>query len=733
MTDETIQAVEQGIASADEAQRPGYAKEKADTKRWFGRIKAARQFDEAARKQYAVDRRYARGDSGFEVDANLIGTFIDILVAFLYAKNPDVDVLPTRKVQLPDDESLIEAAQVFVDSDPKAQQALAMAQQQAGQAGSWAGLALGENPAQAGMAAAQDAVAQVREQLVMQRVEQIKWAYKRRQQHEKQFSETLELVVSRLWLDGKIKQRARTMVRSSLTIAVGWLKASWQERTASDPKILHQINDLKDNIARVVQQRKDLEEASGDDLEAMQAEYERQLQALEGQVERVVARGFAIDFVPAEDTTVAPGVDLANYLDAPWISHRVPMLLEDAKAEFRLTDEQAGKLTKYTPRKPCPKRNESPLADPESTDALDADGFVSAEHHTEGSEDQARYVMVEEIWDRTTNSILTGIHGLDCWAKPPMQPSATSRFYPFFLLAIGETDGQRHPQSLVTRSAKLVDEYNRIGSAEAEHRRRVQPHMLFLEGQVGEESMTKVTSAAIGEYVGVQTTQPNADLHRLFLPSSYPAMDPGLYDRSRIVGELERIWGIQEALSQSISTTKTATEAQIQQTGFQARTGSMRDAVEDMLTDFATYTAECAQQHMDGDDVRAMVGDSALWPEWRGPESLASMVSIEIRAGSSGKPNTSAERQAWATLLPLLQQSVTQIAQLRGADPASLADSLEELLRITVERSGDRLDIDQLVPQAGLMPALPLTGGPGGEPPPEPVPAEPEPTPPIAA
>src|SRR5690606_32875417 len=151
-----------------------------------------------------------------------------------------------------------------------------------------------------------------------------------------------------------------------------------------------------------------------------------------------------IDFVPAEDITVAPGADLANYLDAPWISHRVPMLLEDAKAEFRLTDQQAAKLTKYTPRKPCPKRNESPLADPEGTDARDADSFVSAEHNTDSSEDHAHYVMVEEIWDRTTNSILTGIHGLDCWAKPPMQPSATSRFYPFFLLAIGETDGQRH-------------------------------------------------------------------------------------------------------------------------------------------------------------------------------------------------------------------------------------------------------------------------------------------------
>ena len=698
MTDD----IEQGVASADEATRPGYAREKADVQKWFRRIGAARKFDEEARKQYAVDRRYARGDSGFEVDSNLVGTFIDILTAFLYAKNPDVDVLPARKVQLPDDDAMREAAELFVDRDPASQRLMAAQQQQAASIGSWAGLALGEDPGAAGQAAQQEAAVMARDQLVEERILQIKAAYKRRQQNEKQFAETLELVVSRLWRDGNIKRRARMQVRSGLSIGVGWLKATWQERTADDPTIRHQINDLKDNIARVVQQREAMEEASGAELEAQQAEYARQLKALEGQVERVVVRGFAIDFVTAEDLTVAPGVPIADYLDAPWVSERTPMLLDDAVAEYRLTTEQAKKLTRFTPRKPCTRKDESPRV-AEGIEAADADAFVPGEQ----GEDQALYVMVEEIWDRATNSILTGIHGLDCWAKPPCRPSATSRFYPYFLLAYGETDGQRHPQSLVTRSAKLVDEYNRIGSAEAEHRRRVKPKMLFHEGAVGADSMTRITAGAIGEYVGVQTTQPNADLTKLCVPVKYPVMDPALYDRSRIVRELERIWGIQEALSQSISTEKTATEAEIQQTGFQARTGSMRDVLEDMLSDLATYTAEIAMQHMSDEDVRTMVGAGALWPEWQGPESLAGMVSIEIRAGSSGKPNTAAERQAWAALLPMLQQGIVQIAQMRQSDPAQVADALEELLRLTVERSGDRLDIDQLVPQAGIAPLLP--------------------------
>ena len=36
-----------------------------------------------------------------------------------------------------------------------------------------------------------------------------------------------------------------------------------------------------------------------------------------------------------------------------------------------------------------------------------------------------------------------------------------------------------------------------------------------------------------------------------------------------------------------------------------------------------------------------------MWPEYQGPNDLNSMVVVDIRAGSSGKPNTTAERQAW--------------------------------------------------------------------------------------
>src|SRR6478672_6659417 len=118
MTD-PLQAIDAGLA----AEEPGGAREAADVRRWFQRIEQARKFDEPARKQYAKDRRYARGDSGFDVDANIAGTNIDILESFLYAKDPDIDVLPAPCAAQPPPDVLREAAKKAVESDPMMQQA----------------------------------------------------------------------------------------------------------------------------------------------------------------------------------------------------------------------------------------------------------------------------------------------------------------------------------------------------------------------------------------------------------------------------------------------------------------------------------------------------------------------------------------------------------------------------------------------------------------------------------
>lgn len=721
MTDE-IDVIQ--LALDGDAQRNAEAREAADVDRWQKRLKSARKYDEDARKQYAKDRRYARGDSGFLVDANIVGTNIDILESFLYARDPDIDVMPARACQPPSPEAIRDAAEETIGRSPD----VATAGQVAAAAMRYSGAS-----EQEALIAGQMAENAKMEEMIAAEVQSIQDRYARRLRDAKAFGETVEIVVSHLWRQANLKSRGRPMVRSGLTIGVGVLKASWQERTEPSPEAVSQINDLQRNLQEVSRLRAELEDASGTDYDEKAADLQRQIEVLQQQAERVVARGFVIDNVAGEDFQVAPGYTIANHLDAPWNAHRIPMLRSDAKAEFDLSEEQAGKATGYTARKPVMIRDRS-ANEVEADNAEAADSFETGRGNADdGGGD---WVMVWEIWDRIGNHVLTYIEGLQRWVRAPWQPPATTRFYPFFLFTTSEVDGQRHPQSMVSRASKLVDEYNRIGTAEAEHRRRIKPKTLFLKGQIGGGDMVKIVGGETAEYVGVETTSPNVNLAQLFMPMQYPALDPALYDRSRINAEIERIFGVQEALAGAVNQPKTATEAQIQQGGFQARLGGRRDALESALQELAQYTAEVARAQLDGETVRQIAGPDALWPEYGGPDDLTSMVAIEIRAGSSGKPNTAAEREAWAHQLPMLQAMIGQIGQMRNSTPADVADCYANLLRITAERSGDRIDIDQLLPPPGPAPTpapMPMDGAPppGGMPPGEPPPEDPN-LPPIS-
>lgn len=702
-TAEGVGLIDKGIEDASD---PTTQREINDVDRWWKKLVAARKYDEPARQRYAKDRRYARGDSGFMVDANIVGTNIDILESFLYFKDPDVDVLPARAVQPPGPDAVRDMVEQQFEQQggrpPEVMEAGRVAAAVAVQNGMPT-----EEAIKIGMMA-ENAKA---EEIIEGEVEKLQARYARRMRDAKVYGETIELVVSKLWRDASLKSRGRRVVRSGLTIGIGVAKASWQERTAPAPETITKINDLQANIAAAARLRDDMDEASGVELDEKVAEYNRQLQALKGEQERVIARGFVVDQVAGENFQVAPGYQIANHLDAPWNAERIPMLKEDAKATFHLTAEEIGCATFYSARKPVMSLQDSGNVEGAEPDAKEADGFTTGEGGQ--GEGNGEWVMVWEIHDRETSHILTMIEGVKRWVKPPFQPTPTTRFYPYFLFCTSEVDGQRHPQSLVTRASKLVDEYNRIGSQEAKHRARIIPKMLFLKGQVGAENMTTITAGETGEFVGIETTAPNANISSLFAPLQYPMPSAELYDRTRIVAEIERIFGVQEALSGAVTVAKTATEAEIQQGGFQARTGGRRDLLEMMLQDLAQYTAEVARKHLDADDVREIAGPDALWPEYVGPRDLDSLVRIEIRAGSSGKPNTTAEREAWAQQLPMLQESIMQIGQLRNSTPADVAECLETLLKITAERSGDRIDIEQLVPKPGPPPAPMPAAAPG--------------------
>lgn len=615
----------------------------------------ARKFDENFRKQVAIDRRYAAGtsDLAWAVTTNLIGAFIDILTALLYARDPDVSVKKAPQVD--------ESNTYQMDT----------------------------------------------------------------------FARTLEIMISYLWRKANLRKAAKKGVRSVLSNAEGWFKAIMVTEKRPNAEVETALNDARELLERLEAQQEMLDDPEFNDPETMEAELEEKrilIEDLETKLELSVNKMFCIDFIKTENVQVSVDVEcIEDYLDANWIANEMYIDEEEALTRFPdLEPEELKTAKKYyqvAPKELTTRDIDNVLPQGMLT-AESAQAFVT----NISTEESPSFVRVVEQWNRTDRTIRTVIDGVKKYAKAPFQPAyPTSRFYPYFYFAFYEVDGSRHAQSLSWRLYKLQDEYSATRSNFRITRERSIPGILFNATGLDDEQARKLSESKHQEYTALRPSDPDTPLANLFAPKPVQGIDPRLYDPTYILSDMERVSGVQEALSAAVSgpgNPKTATEANIQQSGTNARTTSDRDSLEWMLTDLAKYTAELSLQAYDVQDVQRIAGTKAYWP---GPdptanpptpgmdiEDLFTLVEVCIAAGSTGKPKAPTDQQAWATILPLIRQLMQEIEQALATGNLPMVKVLTELIKETMHRLGDESDPERFIPQ------LPPPGSPaaGAKPPP---------------
>src|SRR6516164_1161049 len=619
-------------------------KEEALVKKFWQTYDLARKFDENFRKQVAIDRRYAAGtsDLAWAVTTNLIGAFIDILVAILYARNPDVSIKKAPQVD--------ESNTMPMD----------------------------------------------------------------------QFAKTLEIVVSKLWERGRLKKQARKSVRGVLSTAEGWLKVNLISEKVPQPQTEKALNDDQESLGHLHAQQKLLEDPKGmtpDQIDAAIAEKNALQLSLTEKIELAINKLLCIDFIPCERMQVATNVSaIEDYLDADWCSNEEYLDKDEALARFdRLTAEDVKQAKLYYQQEPkeLTTRDIDNVLPQGMLTAESAQAFVSHQ----SSPEQPAFLRVIESWNRKDKMIRTAVDGIKKWAVEPYAPPLpTSRFYPYFYLSFYEVDGQRHAQSLSWRLYKLQDEYSATRSNFRITRERSIPGVLFNATMLDEVEAKKLSESKHQEYTALRPADPSIPVANLFAPKPVVGIDPRLFDPTYILNDMERISGVQEALSSAINgpgNPRTATEANIQQAGTNARTSADRDYLEGMLTDLAQYTAEQALQSLTIQDVQRMAGPAAFWPEGMSIEDIFTLVEIKIEAGSTGKPRMGGDQQSWATTLPLIKQTLGEIRAALATGDTATATSLTELIKETMRRLGDETDPDRFIPKQ------PPPGSPGsGAPPP---------------
>lgn len=624
------------VSKAADQQKPVEDAERQQVQKLNREYSTARKFDQGHREQQQKDRKYAAGkaDQSWASDANLIGSFIDILCSFLYAQNPDVGCSAARHV--------------------------------------------GDQP----------------------------------NKQATDFAQTLELVISVLWRRGKLKKAAKKSVRSALSVGDGWFKALMYTEQRPEPQTEKSILDKEQQEADIEQQERALEDGNVDsnDDQGAEASIDDQKEAIAKKKELNVKQGMTIDFVRAGDIQVSLDIsDLDDYVDADWISNDMYLECSTALSRFpRITEEDAASATKYYQKNTHDKSDTVAAATGEATHegqyTKDMPGSMGTD--IAGTKPVTFYKCVE-LWDKRDGLIKTFIDGIVKWAvEPYVPPQATSRFYSYFRVAFYEVDGERHAQSLSWRLRKLQDEYSACRSNQRVTRERSIPGVLFVKGEIGPDDAAALEKSVNQEFIGINPTSGGGTpLANLFTAKPVSSAPPGTYDTTPITSDMEKISGVAEAMQQAAAGNqqpKTATEANIANTGFQSRTGTDRDALEEVLTDLAQYTAECAIQEMTIPQAQKIAGPQAFWPHGMDVQDVLTMVDVDIAAGTTGKPNAAIEKQTWSIFLPLLEKSVIQIRQMQTSDP-EMAKSLEAVLRETLRRLDDRLDIADFIPKAGTQ------------------------------
>lgn len=520
---------------------------------------------------------------------------------------------------------------------------------------------------------------------------------------------TIETVTNRYLDDAQLKIRAKATVRAALTCSFGVLKVMYQQKIETDPLIHARIADAQDNRMRVKGLLMELEEGSGpEDEKGKQEEIGQTVASLEEKAEVGRTEGLVIDRVLTENLLIDPGIaEFWDYEQADWMIQIVPMKKAIAEGLYGY------KLDKATIYKNWADRS-----------SLTGSGrLFSGEKQTYDDDSQ---ICILEIWDKQSQRVYTMAEGCEFWLREPYSPPKVGeRWYPFFLLPFQTVDGRFVGPSIVDLTERLQNEHNTARDRYNEHRDLIKPGYIA-SAELNERTLKRFTDSELGEITLIDSEgQP---IQQAIMPKSYPPIDPALYDTAQVRLDWEMVTGLQDASRSSVVKPKTATEANILQQSLSGRVSEFRDQVEDFLQQIAQYTAEILIQELQPQQVEKIMGPHKKgelrdvinpvtgkpvigvvelaydWPQLSRDE-VFELVQLKIRAGTTGVPDDLDRQESWTKLLPVIQPLISQIMQfqMQGINPAALISLLKE----TVIRFDDKLDIEEFVPQLEAKQPMP--------------------------
>lgn len=613
---------------------PVEPKQKAFINKWASKIKAARKFHDTAFKR--MDRCMQLAKDGAEKEwlkdekfvVPIINRHINQSVSQLYAKNPKAFAKrkPRRMFKVWDGQmaSLSEAGEALKQA-----------------------AATGMPPDPNYVAIIQDAE-QVKQYDVMM----------------DGLADTLTILHNHYIQDqaSQYKQQFKSAVRRTKVTGVAYAKLGFRRALEKDPDVTAQINETSEQIAVA---KRILEERAEDEIDDDSADMEQLrtlLADLQSKETLIVSEGPVWSFPKSRALIVDPKCQhLKTLVGADWVAEEYELTPDDIDETYGV--DVSGSYTEY-----------KQIDDDSRPRWSDKDGDVARQAPGK----------VWEVWNRKTGQVFTICDGHDEYLKPPAEPDVrVRRFFVHFPLVFNETESDDEadglfPPSDVWQARHVQSEYNRCREGLREHRQQNRPAYVTGTGALEKPDKELLANHASGAIIELTQLAPGEKVADKIQALPSIPIDPKLYEVESLFSDMLRVVGSQQA-NLGPTTDSTATESSIAE---QSRTVSLADNVDDIddwLSGLTQATGEVMLRSLSKSTVMEIVGPGAVWPDLpQTRDELVEEIILDVRAGSSGRPNQAAE-------IAKLERAMPILIQLPNVNPVPPAQKYLDLLDIDAE------------------------------------------------
>ena len=500
------------------------------------------------------------------------------------------------------------------------------------------------------------------------------------------------------------KRQAKTAVRRALVTGISYCELGFQRQLEKRPEIAAEIADATNRLATLEALSADLADGQLQEDSADMENLKLMLRRLQNEQEMIVREGLVFDWPKSTEIIIDKNtVSIEGWIGTGHITREFEMTAQQIKEVYKVDITQgagSGRMVDGGGQAPINTR----------------DGNTA--NQTAPSRQGKHFVW--RIWDKRTGHELHVMEGWpDFLKEPDILDTEIEQFFPLFPLQFNpvEDDQEKAKDTRVygLSEIELLSDmqkgYNSKRQGLREHRHANRPGYAAMKGLLEAEDKALLENHPPNAVVELNVLFQGQKIEEVIQAVPKIPIDPAVYDVGTDFEDIQRTVGVQEANTGGLrGRGVTATEVSVSEGSRVTATQSNVDDLDDFLTVLARAGGQVLLLNMSREIVTQIAGPGSVWPEFTS-QQVAEEVFLEVRAGSSGRPNKQLEIANFERMVPFL-------LQLPGIQPEWLAEKM-------IERLDDGLDLEDAflagLPSVIAMNAIataqaqPVQGGAPGE------------------